>query len=95
MDVRDYEVAKYLVAMADNKGGEKKTSDANTLTGNETLEEIFSKAVGLERDSIMFYTGLKHLVPTKDGQNWIDEIIREKQRRVVRLSNLFEKSKTN
>lgn len=85
------EVSQYLSAMADTMGGEGSPSVADSLTGNETLEEILRIAVGLEKDSILFYLGLKDLIPPQSGQDRIDEIIREERKHVVQLSNLLEK----
>ena len=88
------EVSQYLAAMADTMGGEGSPSVADSLTGDETLEEILRIAVGLEKDSILFYLGIKDLIPSKSGQDRIDEIIRQERRHVAQLSNLLEKLKT-
>jgi len=88
------EVSQYLAAMADTMGGEGRPSVADALTGEETLEKILQTAVGLEKDSILFYLGIKDLILHKSGQDRIDEIIREERRHVVQLSNLLEKLKT-
>ena len=88
------EASQYLAAMADTMGGEGSPSVADSLTGDETLEEILQIAVGLEKDSILFYLGIKDLIPHQSGQDRIDEIIKEERRHVVQLSNLLEKLKT-
>ena len=87
------EVSQYLAAMADTMGGEGSPSVADTLTGNESLEEILNIAVGLEKDSILFYLGIKDLIPAQSGKDRIDEIIKEERRHVIQLSNLLEKLK--
>ena len=88
------EVSQYLAVMADNMGGEGSPSVAESLTGNETLEEILQTAVGLEKDSILFYLGIKDLIPSRSGQDRIDDIIKAERRHVIQLSNLLEKLKT-
>ena len=88
------EVSQYLAAMADTLGGEGSPSVADSLTGDETLEEILRIAVGLEKDSILFYLGIKDLITSQSGKDRIDEIIREERRHVAQLSNLLEKLKT-
>ena len=88
------EVTKYLGAMADTMGGEGSPSVADTLTGDETLEEILQTAVGLEKDSILFYLGIKDLIFSQSGKDRIDDIIMEERKHVVQLSNLLEKLKT-
>ena len=87
------EVSQYLAAMADTMGGEGSPSVADTLTGNESLEEILNIAVGLEKDSILFYLGIKDLIPAQSGKDRIDEIIKEERRHVIQLSKLLEKLK--
>ena len=87
------EVSQYLAAMADTMGGEGSPSVADSLTGDETLEEILRIAVGLEKDSILFYLGIKDLIPSQSGQDRIGEVNREERRHVAQLSNLLEKLK--
>ena len=88
------EVSQYLAAMADTMGGEGKPSVADALTGDETLEEILLTAVGLEKDTILFYLGIKDLVPPKSGQDRIDDIIMEERRHVIQLTRVLERLKT-
>jgi rubrerythrin len=88
------EAFQYLAAMTDTMGGEGSPSAADSLTGDETLEEILRTAVGLEKDTILFYLGIKDLIPLQSGQNRIDEIIREERRHVIQLSNVLKKLKT-
>jgi rubrerythrin len=88
------EASQYLAAMTDSMGGEGSPSVADSLTGDETLEEILRTAVGLEKDTILFYIGIKDLIPVQSGQNRIDEIIREERRHVIQLSNVLKKLKT-
>jgi rubrerythrin len=85
------EVAQYLAAMADTMGGEGSPSVADSLTGDETLEEILRIAVGLEKDSILFYLGLKDMIPHQSGKDRLDEIITEERRHVAQLSGLLKK----
>ena len=87
------EVSQYLTAMADTMGGEGSPSVADSLTGKETLAEIIRTAVGLEKDSILFYLGIKDLIPPQSGQEKIDEVIKEEQRHVAQLSSVLDKLK--
>jgi rubrerythrin len=88
-----HELSLYLASMADTMGGEGKPSAAEALTGNETLEDILNTALGLEKDSILFYVGLKNAVPPKHGQEKIEEIIKEEQSHVAQLTNILNKVK--
>ena len=77
---------QYLLAMADSHGGEGSPSVADSLTGEESMEEINDIAIGLEKESILFYLGLKDMVPPKYGQDKVDQIISEERKHVIQLS---------
>jgi rubrerythrin len=88
------ELSLYLSAMADTQGGEGNPSAADSLTGNETLEEVLTTAIGLEKESVLFYVGLKDMVAEKYGRDKIDDIIREEQSHVAQLTSLLGTLKT-
>jgi len=52
--------------------------------------QIIDTAVGLEKESILFYLGLRDMVPPKSGREELDQIIREEQRHLTQL-NAFRK----
>lgn len=85
------EAEKYLAAMADTHGGEGSPSAADKLTGSETMEEILKIAIGLEKESILFYLGIKDMVPPKFGQEKVDAIIEEERRHVIQLNGFLKK----
>lgn len=87
----DNESSLYLSAMADQHGGEGSPSAANALTGNESMEDIISTAIGLEKESILFYLGLRDLVPPKYGQEKIDAIIKEERKHIIQLNAVLKK----
>ena len=78
----------YLLAMADDHPGEGNPSVADELTGKESIEEIIDIAIGLEKESILFYLGLKDLIPPKYGQEKLDNIISEERRHITQLSGI-------
>jgi rubrerythrin len=41
----------------------------------------------MEKDSIVFYVGIKDLVPEKLGKNKIDNIIDEEKKHILLLAN--------
>jgi rubrerythrin len=81
----DNEAALYLQAMADAKGCEGKISVGQELTGNESIREILEIAVRSEKESVLFYVGLKDLVPAKAGRDKIEKIITEEVRHITTL----------
>ncbi len=71
------EASLYLQAMADDRGFEGMRGRNVKLTGAESTRELLEIALGAERNSILFYVGLKELVPTETGRDKVEAIIRE------------------
>jgi rubrerythrin len=71
------EASLYLQAMADDRGFEGMKGRNVKLTGKESTRELLEIAIGAERNSILYYVGLKEMVPTEVGREKIDAIIRE------------------
>ena len=80
------ELELYLEAMADSHPGEGAPSVTDKLTGDETLREILNTAIGLEKESILFYMGIKDMVPEGLGKDKIDTIISEERSHVATLA---------
>lgn len=59
------ESGQYLAAMADDQGGEGSPGIADTLTGKESMDHIIDIAIGLKKESILSYLGLKDMVPSE------------------------------
>ena len=72
--------------MADGSVFNLKSDPAELLTGNESMEEIINRALGLEKDSIVFYLGIRDMVPERLGRNRLDDIIREEMNHISILS---------
>jgi rubrerythrin len=85
------EASQYLAVMADTHGGEGSPSAADALSGNESIREIIDIAIGLEKESILFYLGLRDFVPPEYGKDKLDHIIREEQRHIVQLKGFQNK----
>ncbi len=83
----DDEMSRYLEQIASAHGWEGKASPVKEFTGNETLQEILTRAIAAEKDSINFYVGLKESVNTQKGRDEVDEIIREEISHVAKLND--------
>ena len=79
------EATLYLQTMADGKGSEGMKSPTEKLTGNESPQELLEIAIGAEKDSVLFYVGLKDLVTAQAGRDRIESIIREEVKHVADL----------
>ena len=74
------ESALYLKALADTRVFFKKEIDTSTIEG------IFKSAITAEKDSIVFYLGMKDLVPGALGKDKMDAIIKEEMGHIKVLS---------
>lgn len=71
------EASMYLQAMADERGFEGMRGRNVKLTGKESTRELLEIAINAERNSILYYVGLKEMIPTEAGREKVDAIIRE------------------
>ena len=82
----DDQSALYLRAVAEGRIFQLDADPAALLSDGQPLNSILTAAIGLEKDSIVFYLGLKQAVPESLGAAEIDDIIREEMGHVVLLS---------
>ncbi len=75
------EASLYLSSLADSRVFFEKEIDTSTLEG------ILKAAITAEKDSIVFYLGMKDLVPDSLGKDKIDTIIKEEMGHIKLLSN--------
>lgn len=77
----DGDLPKYLKALADTRVFFEKDIDVTSL------KEILKEAISTEKDSIVFYIGMKELVPEKLGKDKIETIIKEEMDHIRVLAN--------
>ena len=80
------EAALYLQAMANGHVFDLKKDPGEQLTGTETVEDILKLAIDAEKDSIVFYLGLKDFVPAKAGKDRVEAIIKEEMGHIAVLN---------
>jgi rubrerythrin len=94
----DADVQKYLTALCNTRVFEKdkkqdlKVSESHTEA--DILEEIYRSAIRAEKDSIVFYAGIRELVPETFGKSKVDAIIREEMQHITMLSVELAELKT-
>jgi rubrerythrin len=66
----------YLASLANTKVFFEKDIDTSSLQG------IFKAALAAEKESILFYLGMKDLVPGNLGRGQIEAIIQEEMRHI-------------
>ncbi|MEA1901593.1 MAG: ferritin family protein, partial [Thermodesulfobacteriota bacterium] len=75
------EISLYLRALADTRVFFEKKID-NT----SSIKDIFKEAILAEKDSIVFYLGMKDMVPENLGKAKIDAIIKEEMNHIKLFS---------
>ncbi len=75
------ETAQYLKVLADTRVFYKKEIDLSSM------KEILKAGLTAEKDSIVFYLGMKDLIPEKFGKNRIDGIIKEEMSHIKLIGN--------
>lgn len=82
----DGESSQYLKSLADLRVFDEETRedfmDSETLSDDEKIEHIFRTAIGIEKESIAFYVGMKDLIPENLGKKKIDDIIKEEMKHI-------------
>jgi rubrerythrin len=82
----DGEAGMYLAEMANGRVFDTTGDPAALLKGNESLKDILNIAISLEKDSIVFYMGMKLLIIDRSGKEKVDLIIREEMQHIMLLS---------
>jgi len=65
---------------------------SDELSGKERVSDVLKRAIEKEKDSIVFYSGLKDFTPAEPAKSKIDEIITEELRHIRILSKLGERT---
>jgi rubrerythrin len=82
----DGEAQMYLQVVADGHVFDVKADPAAKLKDMETPEEILRTAIGMEKESIAFYAGMKECVRPRAGKDKIEGIIREEFSHIATLN---------
>jgi len=82
----DNEAVLYLQAMADGHVFDPGLDISEKLSGQESLEQIFTMAIQVEKDSIVFYIGLKDYVGDSEGKEKVEKVIEEEKGHIVVLN---------
>ncbi|MFC1534267.1 ferritin family protein [Thermodesulfobacteriota bacterium] len=82
----DGESALYLRALADlrvfNEQAEKDFILSKDLSKDEKMRKVSRAAIGIEKESIVFYLGMKEFIPQDSGKKKVDDIIKEEMKHI-------------
>ncbi len=84
----DDQMGEYLRAMADGKVFDVNKDPVEMMAelGVKTIEDILKMAIGMEKDSVIYYMGMKAIVSREAGRETIDRIIKEEMSHIGILS---------
>ena len=80
------EAGLYLKAMADGHVFDFRKGVEALIKGDEGMAEIFKTALRFEKDSIVFYLGMRDMVTSKSGKDKVMEIIGEEMKHIAYLN---------
>ncbi len=86
----DPDVTAYLQALAGVKVLDTRLRPEDIFRKDAAFADILNFAVGMEKDSIVFYLGIQRLVPPALGGKALDLIVREEMQHIVFLNQLSE-----
>lgn len=82
---------RYLQALAEGEVFDTRSDPSEWLGEGRSREDILRYAVGLEKDSVVFYTGMKEVVPGTDNKQHIDRIIAEEMHHISELAKMLSR----
>jgi rubrerythrin len=85
----DGEAEKHLAAFADGKIFDLNADPVALLDGQDSVRGILELAIGLEKDSVVFYVTIKEAVPENLGKDRIERIIKEEIDHIILLSGIL------
>ena len=83
----DDQLAQYLKSYADGKVFDSSDAPDAQINENSTIQEIFDIAIDFERNSVIFFTLVREMVPENLGRGKIDILIKEEIKHIATLNN--------
>jgi rubrerythrin len=77
----------YIHAFTEGKVFAKGSNMCDALSPKSTLSEILKMAIEAEKNSILFYTGIRKALPEAKAKDVIEDIIGEEMNHIVILSS--------
>ncbi|MFP4520947.1 MAG: rubrerythrin [Fibrobacterota bacterium] len=90
VDVQD-EAHRFLRAIASEIVFKNKERESGAAPVFKSIRDLFETALGKEKDSIIYYMGIREIVPASFGKDKIDNIILEEKRHITWLKERFGK----
>jgi rubrerythrin len=86
----DEMAASYIHAFTEGKVFSKGADMCDALNAKSTLAEVLKMAIEAEKNSILFYLGIKKALPETMAKDAIEDIIAEEMKHIVMLTGKIE-----
>lgn len=86
----DDQAGMYLRALAEGKIFDTKADPVVLLGDKKTPQDVLIMAIGLEKDSILYYVGLKATMAKQSDKDKVEAIIAEEIAHIVTLSKKID-----
>ncbi|MGD2173856.1 MAG: ferritin family protein [Candidatus Brocadiaceae bacterium] len=87
----DGDVARYLRAAADNHVFNVYRDEPQHLSEKRAAEDILGAALQFEKDTVVFFLGIREMVPPELGRSEVDQLIKEEMAHIVDLTDQLER----
>jgi rubrerythrin len=84
------ETAMYLKGLLAGKFFDIRTGPGDYLRGSDSVRDILLTAIGLEKETIAFYEGVKRVLRPEDAPA-VEAVLREEMRHVSQLAGALER----
>jgi rubrerythrin len=84
------EAVLYLQSVADGHVFDVRTDPSTKLTGRESIADILHFAIDIEKDSVVFYVGIRESVSERLGKDKMSQIIAEELSHITILSGVLD-----
>jgi rubrerythrin len=80
-----WDVELYLQAMVDTQVFDHRTRFEDELSCDLTADAVLAKAIGFEKETVLFFLGMQQLVPERLGRDVVSRLIDEEMRHIAEL----------
>jgi rubrerythrin len=86
----DKAVSEFLASWVKGRVFDPRPVEVERIAKSEGLPGVFRHALGMEKDAIALYTGLRSFLGSADAEGLMDKIIREEQRHVAEIGSALD-----
>jgi len=75
----------FMEALASGIRAEGSGADSSEMAGNPSADRVLAFAVEMEKEAVLFYVGMRDIVPMPDRE-WLERIIAEEKQHLTTLA---------